>query len=211
MPKETRTKEQVAEFVRRWADFPVPPEWRAGPPWAESGLEGDDADIFQVLPLIRLNEGDGGLYIDKDAVVSRDPDDPDDPDSTGKQNVGIYRTQVKGRRKLAIQPGAVHDIAHHLRKAEETGEDLLVAIALGNDPVIPIVAATPMAYDGGEVVIEGFIEARKRELEGLFGEFTGHCSGGRRMPVIRVDRISHRTGLRASPSGSGCRGPRSTI
>lgn len=28
LPKETGTKEQVAEFIRRWAEFPVAPEWR---------------------------------------------------------------------------------------------------------------------------------------------------------------------------------------
>jgi UbiD family decarboxylase len=116
----------------------------------------------------------------------------------------------------------MHDIAQHLRKAEETGEDLPVAITIGNDPVISIVASTPMKYDeneyelagalrgapapiaeapltglpvpwGSEVVIEGVIEGREREIEGPFGEFTGHYSGGRRMTVIRIDRISYRT------------------
>ncbi|MER5748793.1 non-oxidative hydroxyarylic acid decarboxylases subunit C [Streptomyces sp. NPDC002088] len=219
LPKETTTKEQVEEFVRRWEKFPVAPEWRADPPWAQNTLEGDDVDLFRVLPLIRLNDGDGGFYIDKAAVVSKDPDDPE---HSGKQNVGIYRMEVKGRRRLAIQPVPVHDIALHLRTAEERGEDLPVAITLGNDPVITIAASTPMKYEeneyelagalrgapapiakapltglpvpwGSEVVIEGVIEGRKREIEGPFGEFTGHYSGGRSMPVIRIDRISYRT------------------
>jgi UbiD family decarboxylase len=102
------------------------------------------------------------------------------------------------------------------------GEDLPIAITLGNDPVMAIVAGMPMAYDqseyemagalrgapapiatapltgfdvpwGSEVVIEGVIESRTRQIEGPFGEFTGHYSGGRRMPVIRVDRVSYRT------------------
>ncbi|MEV5413123.1 non-oxidative hydroxyarylic acid decarboxylases subunit C [Thermopolyspora sp. NPDC052614] len=219
LPKDTPVKEQVSEFSRRWDAFPVAPEWRTDPPWAENVLDGDEADIFKVLPLVRLNDGDGGFYIDKAAVVSKDPEDPD---NTGKQNVGIYRIQVKGKRRLALQPVPMHDIAQHLRKAEEVGEDLPVAITLGNDPIITIVAATPMRYDeneyelagalrgapapiakapltglpvpwGAEVVIEGVIEARKREIEGPFGEFTGHYSGGRSMTVIRIDRISYRT------------------
>ncbi|MFG2225031.1 non-oxidative hydroxyarylic acid decarboxylases subunit C [Streptomyces sp. NPDC048644] len=219
LPKETGTKDQVDAFIRRWADFPVPPERRDDPPWAEHTMEGDDADIFRVLPLIRLNDGDGGFYIDKAAVVSKDPDDPGNSD---KQNVGIYRIEVKGRRRLALQPVPMHDIAQHLHKAEGAGQDLPVAITLGNDPVISIVASTPMKYDeneyelagalrgapapvtaapltglpvpwGSEVVIEGVIEGRKREIEGPFGEFTGHYSGGRTMPVIRIDRISHRS------------------
>ncbi|WP_159662154.1 non-oxidative hydroxyarylic acid decarboxylases subunit C [Streptomyces mexicanus] len=219
LPKETPAKEQVAEFIRRWDRFPLAPEWREDPPWAQNTLEGDDVDIFRVLPLIRLNDGDGGFYIDKAAVVSKDPDDPE---NSGKQNVGVYRIEVKGKRKLALQPVPMHDIALHLRTAEERGEDLPVAITLGNDPVVTIAASTPMKYEeneyelagalrgapapiakapltglpvpwGSEVVIEGVIEGRKREIEGPFGEFTGHYSGGRSMPVIRIDRISYRT------------------
>jgi len=219
LPRETGTKEQIDEFIRRWAEFPVAPEWREDPPWAQHTMTGEDVDVFKVLPLVRLNDGDGGFYIDKAAVVSKDPDDPD---NSGKQNVGIYRIEVKGKARLALQPVPMHDIAQHLHKAEERGEDLPIAITLGNDPVISIVAATPMRYEeneyelagalrgapapiaeapltglpvpwGSEVVIEGVIEGRKREIEGPFGEFTGHYSGGRRMTVIRVDRISYRT------------------
>ena len=219
LPKGTGTKEQVEEFIRRWANFPVQPEYRDNPPWAENTVEGEDINIFDILPLIRLNDGDGGFYLDKAAVVSKDPDDPT---STDKQNVGVYRIEVKGKRKLALQPVPMHDIAQHLRKAEEKGQDLPIAITLGNDPVISIVAATPMEYDqneyelagalrgapapiarsplndlpvpwGSEIVIEGVIEGRKREIEGPFGEFTGHYSGGRNMTVIRIDRISYRT------------------
>lgn len=219
LPKGTGTKAQVDEFIARWAKFPVKPEWRDNAPWAQNSQEGDDVNIFEVLPLVRLNDGDGGFYIDKAAVISKDPDDPENSD---KQNVGMYRIEVKGTRKLALQPVPMHDIAQHLRKAEEKGEDLPVAITLGNDPVISIVASTPMEYDqneyelagalrgepapiatapltglpvpwGSEVVIEGVIEGRRREIEGPFGEFTGHYSGGRAMTVIRIDKISYRT------------------
>jgi UbiD family decarboxylase len=219
LPKHTSAEDQIREFIQRWDRFPVAPQWRADPPWAQNTVAGNDVDLFQVLPLVRLNDGDAGFYLDKAAVVSKDPDDPE---NSGKQNVGIYRIQVTGKARLALQPVPVHDIALHLGKAEARGEDLPVAIAIGNEPVIPIVAATPMRYDeneydlagalrgepapiaaapltglpvpwGSEVVIEGVVLARQREIEGPFGEFTGHYSGGRRMPVIRVDRISYRT------------------
>lgn len=219
LPKNTPVKEQVEEFARRWDAFPVAPERREDAPWRENTQEGEDVDLFSVLPLFRLNDGDGGFYLDKAAVVSRDPEDRD---NFGKQNVGIYRIEVLGANRLAIQPVPVHDVAIHLNKAEEVGEDLPIAITLGNDPVMAIVAGMPMAYDqsefemagalrgapapiatapltgfdvpwGSEVVIEGVIESRKRQMKGPFGEFTGHYSGGRRMPVVRIDRISYRT------------------
>jgi UbiD family decarboxylase len=60
----------------------------------------------------------------------------------------------------------------------------------------PIAAAPLTGLDvpwGSEVVLEGVIEGRKREIEGPFGEFTGHYSGGRNLPVVRVDKVSFRT------------------
>ncbi|WP_052862929.1 non-oxidative hydroxyarylic acid decarboxylases subunit C [Streptomyces niger] len=219
LPAATSVKDQVEEFARRWDAFPVTPERREDAPWRENTVEGADVDLFKVLPLFRLNDGDGGFYLDKAAVVSRDPDDPD---HFGKQNVGTYRLEVIGRDRLAIQPVPVHDVALHLKAAESRDEDLPIAITLGNDPVTTIVAGMPMGYDrseyemagalrgapapiatapltgfdvpwGSEVVIEGVIEGRKRQIEGPFGEFTGHYSGGRRMPVVRIDRVSYRT------------------
>ncbi|HSU68530.1 MAG TPA: non-oxidative hydroxyarylic acid decarboxylases subunit C, partial [Tepidisphaeraceae bacterium] len=219
MDPMTPTKDQVAEFIRRWDAFPVAPERREDAPWRDNVVEGEDVNLFDILPLFRFNDGDGGFYLDKAAVVSRDPDDPG---SFDKQNVGIYRMQVKGPRRLAIQPVPVHDVALHLKAAEERGEDLPIAITLGNDPIITLMASTPLKYDqseyemagalrqsgypiatapltgfdvpwGSEVVIEGVIESRKRELEGPFGEFTGSYSGGHSMPVIRIDRVSYRS------------------
>lgn len=219
LPSNTPVKKQIEEFIRRWDTFPVAPERRANPMWAENTVDGDEINLFDILPLFRLNDGDGGFYLDKACVVSRDPVDPD---HFGKQNVGIYRMEVKGKRKLGLQPVPMHDIALHLHKAEERGEDLPVAITLGNDPIITLMGATPLKYDqseyemagalrespypiatapltgfdvpwGSEVILEGVIEGRKREIEGPFGEFTGHYSGGRNMTVVRIDKVSYRT------------------
>lgn len=219
MPADTPLREQFDEFVRRWDDYPVPVEYTTEPPFMEHSVEGDDINLFEQLPVFRLNEHDGGFYLDKALIVSRDLDHPED---FGRQNTGIYRLQVKGPRKLGIQPVPMHDIAVHLKLADELGEDLPVAIALGNEPVISIVAGMPIPYEaseyemagalqqapypvavapltglhvpaGAEIVIEGAVLSRTRELEGPFGEFTGYYSGVRRQPVIRVDRLWHRT------------------
>ncbi|HCS5025837.1 TPA: UbiD family decarboxylase, partial [Escherichia coli] len=219
LPPNTPVKKQIDEFIRRWDNFPIAPERRANPAWAQNTVDGEEINLFDILPLFRLNDGDGGFYLDKACVVSRDPLDPD---NFGKQNVGIYRMEVKGKRKLGLQPVPMHDIALHLHKAEERGEDLPIAITLGNDPIITLMGATPLKYDqseyemagalrespypiatapltgfdvpwGSEVILEGVIESRKREIEGPFGEFTGHYSGGRNMTVVRIDKVSYRT------------------
>lgn len=215
--KDTPVKDQFFAFAARWDAFPGPVERRDDAPWQEVSLT-EGIDLFQLLPLFRLNRYDAGTYIDKACVISRDPDDPE---NFGKQNVGIYRIQVKDTDRLGIQPLAAHDIALHLRRAEERGENLPVAIAIGNEPVITTVAGMPLAYDqseyemaaaiqgapyritkapltgldmpwGAEVVLEGEIIAGEREIEGPFGEFTGYYSGARRQPVIKVHRITHR-------------------
>jgi UbiD family decarboxylase len=219
MPKDTPLKEQFVEFVRRYQTYPGKVEFRDSAPWQEVVVDDPEKiNLFDVLPLFRLNRNDGGFYIDKSCVISRDLDDPDNFE---KQNLGVYRLQVKGRNRIGIQPIPAHDIAIHLRHAEERGEDLPIAIAISNDPIMNLVAAMPILYDqseyemaaalqgspypvvhsdfsrvdipwGSEVVLEGAIRSRVREMEGPFGEFTGHYSGARRMPVVEITRLSYR-------------------
>ena len=70
-----------------------------------------------------------------------------------------------------------------------------MAGALRESPY-PIATAPLTGFDvpwGSVVILEGVIESRKREIEGPFGEFTGHYSGGRNMTVVRIDKVSYRT------------------
>ncbi len=218
LPKDTPVKEQFVEFSRRWDKFPIPVKEMKDAPFYKNEVT-KDINLFDILPFFRLNDHDGGFYIDKACVISKDPVDPD---NFGKQNVGVYRLQVKGKDHLGIQPVPMHDIAVQLRMAEERGQNLPVAIAIGNDPVILIMASSPLLYDqseyemagaiqeepypvvkgkltgldipwGAEVVLEGEIIGRKREPEGPFGEFTGSYSGGRSMPVVKIKAVYHRT------------------
>lgn len=218
LPKNTPVKEQFFEFVRRWNTYPVSVQYMEDAPFYEHEIT-DEINLFDILPFFRLNDHDGGFYIDKACVISKDLDDPD---HFGKENVGVYRIQVKGKDHLGIQPVPMHDIAIHLRVAEERGVNLPVAIAIGCEPVITIMAGTPLLYDqseyemagaiqgepyhiaqgkqtgldlpwGAEVVLEGEVIARKREPEGPFGEFTGNYSGGRNAPAIKVNAVYYRT------------------
>ncbi|MCM3697827.1 non-oxidative hydroxyarylic acid decarboxylases subunit C [Paenibacillus macerans] len=218
LPKNAPVKEQFFEFARRFAKFPVAVKRETKAPFQENQIT-EDINLFELFPLFRLNRGDGGFYIDKAVVVSRDQYDPE---HFGKQNAGVYRLQVKNKDTLGIQPVSQHDIAVHLRQAEETGQNLKVAIALGCEPVITTVAGSPILYDqseyemagaiqeapypivrlehgnldvpwGAEIVLEGEIVSRYREFEGPFGEFTGHYSGGRAMPIIKISKVYHRT------------------
>lgn len=55
LPPNTPVKKQIDEFIRRWDNFPVTPERRANPAWAENTVDGDDINLFDILPLFRLN------------------------------------------------------------------------------------------------------------------------------------------------------------
>ncbi|MBV8525400.1 MAG: UbiD family decarboxylase [Acetobacteraceae bacterium] len=216
MDKNAPLRDQFFAFVHGYQQYPGKLERVADAPWQEIIVD-RDVNLYDLMPLFRINRGDGGYFIDKPCVVSRDPDDWNNDDV---ENVGIYRLQVKGRNRLGIQTVPQHDIAIHLGHAEERGEDLPVAIALGNEPVITLMASTPMLYDqleykmaaamqgkpyrvartakgldvpwGSEYVLEGRILARQREPEGPFGEFPGFYSGCHKYPVIEIDRVSHR-------------------
>ena len=216
MDPETGIRDQFLEFVRRYRMFPGQLERGTLSPWLEVGID-KDINLFDIFPLFRWNHGDGGFFIDKPCVISRDPDDWTNDDV---ENVGVYRLQVKDRNHLGIQTVPQHDIAIQLAHAEARGEDLPIAIALGNEPVITLMGATPMLYTqleykmaavmqgqpyrvvqnekgldipyGSEAVLEGRILARKRQPEGPFGEFPGYYSGCHQYPVIEIDRVLHR-------------------
>ena len=53
---------------------------------------------------------------------------------------------MKGPNRLGIQVQPQHDCAVHIAHAEARGEDLPVAIALGTEPLVTLMAATPMLY-----------------------------------------------------------------
>jgi UbiD family decarboxylase len=142
MAEDTSIRALFFEFVRRCQQYPGPLEYATDAPWQEVAID-QNLNLFEHLPLFRLNRGDGGFYIDKACIVSRDPDDWNNDDV---ENVGIYRLQVKGANQLGIQPVPQHDIAIHLAHAEARGQDLPIAIAIGNDPIITLAGGMPILY-----------------------------------------------------------------
>ena len=116
----------------------------------------------------------------------------------------------------------------HLAYAEARGIDLPGRIAVGNEPVITLMAATPMLYTqleykmaavmqgkpyrvvknakgldlpwGSEYILEGRILSRRREPEGPFGEFPGYYKDHSRCEVYRRVRGHRQTRRPSIPS-----------
>ncbi|MBV8811250.1 MAG: UbiD family decarboxylase [Acidobacteriaceae bacterium] len=110
MDKDAPPRDQFFEFVRRYQQYPGELERVAEAPWQEVVVE-KDLNLYDLMPLFRMNRGDGGYFIDKPCVISRDPDDWNNDDV---ENVGVYRLPVKGPNRLGIQTVPQHDIAIQL-------------------------------------------------------------------------------------------------
>jgi 4-hydroxybenzoate decarboxylase len=95
----------------------------ASAPWQEVVVD-QDITLYALMPLFRVNRGDGGYFIDKACAISRDTDDWD---NDNVENVGVYRLQVKARNRIGIQTVPQRDIAIHLAHAEARGIDVPVA------------------------------------------------------------------------------------
>lgn len=219
MSKDATTKQQFEELNRRWDLYPVPATVvsREEAPCKENVVT-EDINLFEILPLYRINSNDGGCYLSKASIITAHPD------NHKEHNVGCYRLQVKDKDRLGIQLHPAHDGGRHMMVAEARMEPLPIAIALGVDPIVSFMASTPIAPDqneydfvgalrGGvpteivaadtaphlfvpatsEVVIEGYVVPGVREIEGPFGEFPGSYSGARRQYEVQITRVTHRT------------------
>ncbi len=172
-----------------------------------------DGDIRTLLPIPTHSEHDDGPYITAGLVIARNP-------ATGVQNVSINRIQVHGRDRLGILilPRHLHAF---FAAAEENGQALEVAIAIGVDPLtalasqaivpldcdeleiagalhgapLPVVKCTTNSVRvpaEAEIVIEGHILPNVREPEGPFGEFPKYYSAREAREVIVIDAVTHR-------------------
>jgi vanillate/4-hydroxybenzoate decarboxylase subunit C len=217
-PKGTTIKELFYEIISRWgADKPLLEFIEPEQATVNENRLTDSFNLYELLPLYRINEYDGGFYIGKANVVSRDPRDPE---NFGKQNVGIYRIQVQSPGEFTLLSVPSHDMGRHIMAAEEDDVPLKISVMLGNHPAMCMFAATPVGYDesefayasqmmgsplrltksgngmdilaDSEMVIEAELMNGVRCFEGPFGEFPGSYSGVRKIPRFKVTAISHR-------------------
>ncbi len=170
-------------------------------------------DLLNQLPVPTHSEHDSGPYLTAGLLITRNP-------KTGIQNVSIHRVQVHARDRMAILMLPRHALTFY-KTAEDMGESLPIAIAIGVDPLTMLAsqAITPIDHDeleiagalhgkplkvvkcqtndvrvpaNAEIIIEGHIPPAVREAEGPFGEFPKYYSAREKREVIIVDRITHR-------------------
>jgi 4-hydroxy-3-polyprenylbenzoate decarboxylase len=166
------------------------------------------------LPILQCWPGDAGRFITLPMVFTRDP-------VSGARNVGMYRLQVFDDQTLGMHWQIHKGSAEHHRLAEEAGQPMEVAIALGGDPCAIYAASAPlppgideMVFAGwlrgsgvamvtaktvdvdvpaeAEIVLEGWVDPGERRIEGPFGDHTGYYSVAREYPIFHLRAITRR-------------------
>ena len=195
----------------------------------ENIITGDDIDVTK-FPAPIWHEKDGGRYIGTGTYsITRYPEE-------NWLNAGAYRAQVHDAKSVGILIAAGHHGDIHRENYFKRGEPMPVAMVLGGDPLAFSMADFEAPYGvfeidiiGGlrgrpvqmvrgkvtglpfpanaEIVLEGYVTAERREVEGPFGEWTGHYAGGAKpTTVLDIKAIYHRNA--SDPSRRSAHGRR---
>jgi len=167
------------------------------------------------LPILQLWPDDGGRFVTFPLVFTEDP-------ITAKRNLGLYRMHVYDARTTGMHWQIGKGGGFHYHRAEQRGEPLEVAVAIGADPATLLAGVAPLpegidelAFAGflrgrptrlarartlrmsvpadAEFVIEGHVPPGERRTEGPFGDHFGHYSHAAPFPVLHVSQVTHRT------------------
>ncbi len=194
---------------------PIPYQVVETGPVMENVLMGDQVDILK-FPTPFWHENDGGRYIGTGSYdITIDPDEK-------WVNLGTYRVMVHDAKHLGfyISPGKHGRI--HRDKFFARNEPCPVAVVVGGDPLLYLMACNEVPYGvceyelagalrnkpyeviegrvtglpipaNAEIVLEGYAYPDIKKTEGPFGEWTGYyASGERPEPVIEVKAVYHR-------------------
>ncbi|MBI4633140.1 MAG: UbiD family decarboxylase [Deltaproteobacteria bacterium] len=194
---------------------PIPYKVVEKGPVTENVKMGKDINVLS-FPTPFWHENDGGRYIGTGSYdITQDPDE-------GWVNLGTYRVMVHDKKTVAfyISPGKHGRV--HRDKYFKSGKPMPLAIVVGGDPLLYLMACNEVPYGiseydfaGGlrgkpyqvikgkvtglpipanaEIVFEGFVDPKKKRKEGPFGEWTGYyASDVREEPFLDVKAVYHR-------------------
>jgi 2,5-furandicarboxylate decarboxylase 1 len=190
---------------------PVAHEVVATGPVKDVVITGTDIDLAD-LPVPTFFELDSGAFITGAVGISCDRVD-------GRLNMGFYRSLITGKDTLVINASSMSDLRRIYAAAEESGEPMPIALAIGVPPALLMAASgkTPPGVSeldlaGGlmrqpvemvkcetsdllvpamaEIIIEGVVDFSNK-VENTLGEFAGQY-GPETAPTTRVTAITHR-------------------
>lgn len=206
------TSQVIEEFARRY-ERRIPPVLVDQAPVQEIVHTGADIDILR-YPFIQHAPKDGGRYISAGVVFAKDPE-------TGVRNCSINRMQLKGPNYTGFRMSPRQDLEAYYNKAKALGQNLEIAVSIGNHPMDLLAAACGPARDvdemeiagalrGGpvemvkcktvdlevpayaEMVLEGYIVPGELEDEGPFGDFMEFYVPVMPNNIFHITAITHR-------------------
>jgi 4-hydroxy-3-polyprenylbenzoate decarboxylase len=185
-PEPPRSLGELVSKARQFLPLlKIPPKRRRGMGLCQQVVKtGDEVDVTR-LPIIRcwphdgdfaslgypagVNDGIPGLadapeweqrfrgrYITLAGIHTVHADDRDAA-KPSSHNIGMYRVQVLGKRRMAMHWHMHHDGARHWRSWKQRGERMPVAIALGGESIMPYAATAPLPPGISELLLAGFL------------------------------------------------------
>lgn len=126
-------------------------------PCKQHQLYGDDIDLLR-FAWLHTNPGDAGRYISAGSVFMEDPE-------LGR-NVGTYRCQVKGARRIGVNTEIGQHAWNFLKRAREAGRShVAAAVTVGVDPITFAVGTSKLTQLGeDELDIAGGLRRRPVEV-----------------------------------------------
>jgi 4-hydroxy-3-polyprenylbenzoate decarboxylase len=133
-------------------------------PVQEVQIDAPEIDLLGLLPIQTCWPEDAGPLITWGLVITRGPQGG--PNARSRQNLGIYRQQVIGKRQvimrwLAHRGGALDFRDFALAKP---GQPFPMAVALGADPATILGAVTPVPDSLSEYQFAGLLRGSRTEL-----------------------------------------------
>ncbi|MEZ5561697.1 MAG: UbiD family decarboxylase [Gammaproteobacteria bacterium] len=109
------------------------------------------------LPVPTFFELDSGPFITSACGISRNP-------QTGLLNVGVYRSVILGSDTLAVNASSLSDLRKFYQHAEQRGEVMPVALAIGVEPALQMAAACKLPPEQSELDLAGGLQGRPIDL-----------------------------------------------
>lgn len=143
---------------------PIPPRIVDSGPLLENVMQGDDVDVLK-FPVPRHHEIDKARYIGTaNCVITQDPD-------TGLFNYGTYRNQVYDGKTIGCQITEGKHGRIHRDKYFERGQPMKAVVLVGQDPLLFMLAASPLPEDVSEIEFAGGL--RGEPIDCIRGPYTG--------------------------------------
>jgi len=164
------------------------------------------------LPILKTWPLDGGKFITMGQVYTKSLEGD-------LQNLGMYRLQKFDNKHLGMHWQIHKDGAHFFHEYKKANKKMPVTVAIGGDPLYIWCGQAPLPHgifellmygfireenprlvksltndiyipEDVDIVIEGFVDPNKFEIEGPFGDHTGYYTLKEPFPVMEVTKIT---------------------